>query len=109
MVLQMAAVVPGSMVEVNSILRTRFTVPFGLAYWLSLKEDIKLASGIVGPKQICMFNILPYDSNPPTHIQKASLLAAAECHAYPVTSTGAPVHYSGTVSQCWQILLGHDQ
>jgi len=27
-------------------------------------------------------------------------------HTYPVTSTGAPVCYSGTVNQRWQILLG---
>jgi len=42
-----------------------------------------------------------------THKSKAFWLLLSS-HPYPMTSTGALVCYSGTVSQCWQILLEQD-
>ena len=40
-----------------------------------------------------------------THTHMHAFWLPLSDHAYPVTSTGAHVHYSGNVSQCWQILL----
>ena len=44
-----------------------------------------------------------------THTQKQNKAFGLllSCHTYPVSSTGAAVHYSATMSHLWQILLVH--